>query len=46
MGFAVADHVPDQGRYAEAFAAGAVLTMLADSRCWGDAGLPTSIVRI
>ena len=31
VGFAVADHVPDQGRYAEAFAAGAVLTMLADS---------------
>jgi ZIP family zinc transporter len=31
LGYAVADEVPDQGLYAEAFAAGAVLTMLADS---------------
>lgn len=31
LGFALADSVPDQGYYAEAFAAGAVLTMLANS---------------
>jgi ZIP family zinc transporter len=31
IGFAVADRVPHQGLYAEGFAAGAVLTMLADS---------------
>jgi zinc transporter, ZIP family len=31
IGFAVADSVPDGGRYAQAFAGGAVLTMLADS---------------
>ena len=31
IGFVVADHVPHQGLYAEGFAAGAVLTMLADS---------------
>jgi ZIP family zinc transporter len=30
-GFLVADHIPDQGRYAQAFAGGAVLVMLADS---------------
>ena len=31
LGFLLADWVPAQGLYAEAFAAGAVLTMLADS---------------
>ena len=31
LGFAVADSVPHTGLYAEAFAGGAVLTMLADS---------------
>jgi ZIP family zinc transporter len=31
IGFAVADNVPHNGLYAQAFAAGAVLTMLADS---------------
>ncbi|WP_035129367.1 ZIP family metal transporter [Conexibacter woesei] len=31
LGFLLADRVPDGGRYAEAFAGGAVLTMLADS---------------
>ncbi len=31
LGFLVADSVPGQGLYADAFAAGAVLTMLADS---------------
>lgn len=31
LGFLLADSVPDNGLYAEAFAAGAVLTMLADS---------------
>jgi zinc transporter, ZIP family len=31
LGFALADAVPDQGLYAEAFAGGAVLTMLANS---------------
>jgi len=31
LGFAFADALPDQGLYAEAFAAGAVLTMLANS---------------
>jgi ZIP family zinc transporter len=30
-GFALADSVPHEGLYAEAFAGGAVLTMLADS---------------
>ena len=31
IGFQIADSVPDNGLYAEAFAAGAVLTMLANS---------------
>jgi len=31
LGFALADHIPDHGLVAEAFAAGAVLMVLADS---------------
>ena len=31
VGFAVADNVPNEGLYAQAFAGGAVLVMLADS---------------
>lgn len=31
VGFALGDHVPDQGHYAQAFAGSAVLVMLADS---------------